>query len=618
MERADFSLPNYPLSTINTMANLSFPYKALDSSKQEIRLLLLQPAGSLPDEVACNITHAWLTNSPCYETISYVWGEPIFPQRIILEGRPFHITTNLSLALRHLRHVDRPRTLWIDAVCIDQSNNMERGQQVTFMGDIYAAAVINTAWLGPPTLHSDVAFELVIGMSTKYHLEGIATPRHTKEMDEVEGSALSSEIFVTLGNLPAEDWNALEETFAKRVLWKRVWIVQEIALAQVLMLKCGRHEMKWEQLQIFWRVVVFWYKRVLRISTSSPATLTMLPSSFLHDQRMSVAEKFSGEQSSLTKLWYTFHRWNATDPRDKLFALLGLARDGSLVPDYVSSLSAVFTEMTRQIICQAGTLDILCMGYRPTEDNPLKLPSWVEDFGDTIRTPSYTWNNETSGQYCAGGPLETTTIKHLDLSRGLSRITLQGYIVGEISFLGPVIPREGFTAKTACDIIQQSRPPNMVLERHYSSSGEDLEDAYWRTLVRNVTGKGKRLNESSFPEVQHAYQALRDSQGSKKDSADEHSSNVFVDAMRINWGYRLAGITSSLIGLVPGGAKLGNAVCILRGSIAGHILNLKAGKGGAAPEYSHVGAGYIHGLMYGEIETMRQEMQFSLQSFVLL
>lgn len=357
------------------MANPLFPYKALDSSRQEIRLLRLQPAAGLLNDISCEIVHVYLCSAPKYETISYVWGEPVFPECILLEGQPFNVTTNLFHALQHLRLAELPRTLWIDAICIDQSNNVERGQQVAFMGDIYTAGVINTAWLGIGTDQSDVAFDLVIEMNEKYHLDCIATPEHAKEMNETEGSILSHNVFNALANISIETWVAIDDAFAQRTLWNRVWVVQEIALAKKVLLRCGTKEIEWEQLQRFWRVVVFWYKKVLKIPTSSPATMTMLPTSFLHDQRMCVAAKSSDKDTPLVELWYIFHRWNATDPRDKIFALLGLANKASIVPDYSSSVSTVFAEMTRKTICQARNLDILCMGYRPRKEGLLSLPS---------------------------------------------------------------------------------------------------------------------------------------------------------------------------------------------------------------------------------------------------
>jgi hypothetical protein len=61
-----------------------------------------------------------LEDLPVYESLSYAWGDPDVSISIRLEGKHFHVTTNLESALRHIRFPDRERIMWIDAVCINQ------------------------------------------------------------------------------------------------------------------------------------------------------------------------------------------------------------------------------------------------------------------------------------------------------------------------------------------------------------------------------------------------------------------------------------------------------------------------------------------------------------------
>jgi Heterokaryon incompatibility protein (HET) len=83
-----------------------------------------------------------------YEALSYVWGDPLIRENIELDGVEFQVTTNLHAALRHLRWVTRPRLLWIDAVCINQTNPAERSKQVSLMTEIYKHAKQVIIWLG--------------------------------------------------------------------------------------------------------------------------------------------------------------------------------------------------------------------------------------------------------------------------------------------------------------------------------------------------------------------------------------------------------------------------------------------------------------------------------------
>jgi hypothetical protein len=92
------------------------------------------------DNVHCAIFHVSLEEEPHYEALSYCWGNAAFTEQIFLEGCPFQATVNLVSALRHLRLKNKARTMWVDAICIDQSNLAERSQQVGLMAMIYAMA----------------------------------------------------------------------------------------------------------------------------------------------------------------------------------------------------------------------------------------------------------------------------------------------------------------------------------------------------------------------------------------------------------------------------------------------------------------------------------------------
>ncbi|KAK4108984.1 HET-domain-containing protein, partial [Canariomyces notabilis] len=86
-----------------------------------------------------------------YEAISYVWGDETFPQPILVNGRFLAIRRNLHNALYHLRHPresGRRRTLWVDALCINQSDMHERNHQISLMRNIFSNARQVIAWLG--------------------------------------------------------------------------------------------------------------------------------------------------------------------------------------------------------------------------------------------------------------------------------------------------------------------------------------------------------------------------------------------------------------------------------------------------------------------------------------
>lgn len=92
-----------------------------------------------------------LSSKPDYEAISYVWGDPESTETIYCNGLQLKITVNLAHGLRHIRYVSKARTLWADAICIDQNNAKERGHQVQLMANIYTNAREVRVWLGQDT-----------------------------------------------------------------------------------------------------------------------------------------------------------------------------------------------------------------------------------------------------------------------------------------------------------------------------------------------------------------------------------------------------------------------------------------------------------------------------------
>ena len=114
-----------------------------------IRILELLPAASMDSPLTGKLKLSRLEDSAYdYEALSYVWGDVSNTVDLCCEGRVMGITQNLDAALRHVRCTDRPRYLWVDAICIDQSNTAERGHQVRLMRSIYKIARQVLIWIG--------------------------------------------------------------------------------------------------------------------------------------------------------------------------------------------------------------------------------------------------------------------------------------------------------------------------------------------------------------------------------------------------------------------------------------------------------------------------------------
>ncbi|CAN9413551.1 unnamed protein product [Alternaria alternata] len=124
-------------------------YEPLDPTLKEIRILDVAP-GIGDAVVECTMKCISLSRRfvPRYETISYCWGPPRAPSTIKLNGHLTSVPASSEAAIRRMRLSDRPRTVWIDAICIDQSSVTERSEQVAFMSTVYSGGMRNLIYLG--------------------------------------------------------------------------------------------------------------------------------------------------------------------------------------------------------------------------------------------------------------------------------------------------------------------------------------------------------------------------------------------------------------------------------------------------------------------------------------
>ncbi|KAK0747111.1 heterokaryon incompatibility, partial [Schizothecium vesticola] len=94
-----------------------------------------------------------------YVALSYAWGDARSRRPLLVGKRQLQVTENLEVALRHLADDDQTLIIWVDALCINQSDNVEKAVQVNRMGDIYRSASQVLVWLGLAADESDLAMQ---------------------------------------------------------------------------------------------------------------------------------------------------------------------------------------------------------------------------------------------------------------------------------------------------------------------------------------------------------------------------------------------------------------------------------------------------------------------------
>jgi hypothetical protein len=163
----------------------SFRYDPLIGS-YSTRVVTLLPSASKEDKIEICIAEVDLATPPSFEALSYAWGDS--SQRVALQchGKDLHVTSNCESALRHLRQDSGVRTLWVDAICIDQTSTDDRNQQVRIMGDIYSKASLVLIWLGPATSNDPPLFNIL------REFEAL------RSMDQETQTLVSTELYQTL------------------------------------------------------------------------------------------------------------------------------------------------------------------------------------------------------------------------------------------------------------------------------------------------------------------------------------------------------------------------------------------------------------------------------------
>jgi ankyrin repeat protein len=300
-----------------------------------IRLVEIQPSQNSEDFIVCHLKHSNLASRPKYDALSYVWGDKSGQTSISVNGFKLGITDNLWSALYSLRHKTEPKSMWIDAICINQEDIEERNQQVTMMGDIYRNANHVCIWLGEESEDSHLVFEHINKLSSNRHPD-----RGLRLYEGRTGEAFDK--------LCARPW------------FFRTWVIQEFALSRQATVMCGRDAANWHD----FLSPMSWETEMSHplIGDNNRGRLNQLR----HIGRM------PGGVLGYSRSCY------ATNPKDRVFGLLGLLDHLELKVDYNLELVDIFREFTRAIIESSWNIGILhsCGTQRLVPG----LPTWVPDY----------------------------------------------------------------------------------------------------------------------------------------------------------------------------------------------------------------------------------------------
>lgn len=356
-------------------------------SADSIRILSLQPdVESAP--LACLLHVIEDRNqAPGYSALSYCWGDATDRLPILCNGMSVLITKSLHTALCRFRRDKVSRLIWADAICINQADNSERQQQVSIMREVYACAARVFVWTGPSDKYTFSTFRTIraIAKGCLQELYGSEDPQDVWLINlhhEVDRSQLARKLNFHNRNLvnSTKVWE-----FYSSDWFSRVWVIQEVQSCTEIYVLCGDATIRWEYVAL----AALW---VCQSYAHDPALLMRIfhfpefggvrNASFMWNRSL----KTRREAPFLALLDLVRH-FQATDPRDKVFALLQY-------PVILVTASAKSQES--QDMESAGQLDTV--GQRTPEHIPnsahpnlsLKLPTF--DSKQTTLCPRMTYS----------------------------------------------------------------------------------------------------------------------------------------------------------------------------------------------------------------------------------
>lgn len=358
------------------------------------RFVTLFP-GQFKDPIRCQLHPSSIGRMHSkYEALSYTWGDVTNKVQICVNGNSILVTQSLESALRHLRLANHDRVLWIDSVCIDQSNVTEVNTQVRRMWSIYEYAQRVLVFLGPQKDDSDQALSFLSELATLP--VGLERQRITALLEDPQ----KMDLWEALLRLMQRSWRS------------RAWIIQEYAVARTVTFVCGSLELLDEDFGKALEVLVDYrfngevplrHQRLIRHVASTPIH-------HLWVTRRGYQTSGPDTRLSATNILYRFRGSKAFDPRDKIFSLYRLiAENRRLASYYGRSAVELFIDVVKVMIETSGTLEVLSHHNRPIQ-GIAGMPTWCPDWTVLRGKRILLWPN----QYQAAGHHDDQTLFRIE------------------------------------------------------------------------------------------------------------------------------------------------------------------------------------------------------------
>jgi hypothetical protein len=578
---------------------------------ESIRLIELHP-GEPESRLVCSLITVDLSSQPTYEAISYVWGKPEYSQSIQCNEGTLRITPSLHEALQHFRDTQKCKTLWADALCINQKSEIERGQQITLMDRIFNQAQQVLIWLGHDEQgHGSRVFKLI--------------ERANKYFDQKQSFFKS----------PREEWLSVAEMM-KRPWFQRVWVIQEVGCARKAIICFGKVETEWAAFMrlISWLYINVKQRQMSATTSGAIATIGMDIGSVLYSwlsydtsrDCFGVISTLRQMNPSLLEIVDLARNRKCARAVDHLYAFVGYPlmqleiRNFHLVPDYGRSLVDVYYEFAvrwMKISTRAHMLSYVAHSTDLTINGefPTFVPQWH------VKNPTEPLNMSS----CDHGYNASRSSEFLVRDLGDRLLTVRGVEYIDVAWCSELMLvdqyKDVFRGLSRMALVVWEHIFDKTLSRKRVYDDEELAFALTVTagrMVNNLTTSETQAIFASFSAYLH--KVLRNLEHSNanisermRKAAQEGDPSVFETIYsRICYNRKFFITKNGYMGIGPNVLQADDTVVVLHGAEVPYVL--RPCEDGT---WMFVGECYVHGIMNGEIIDMLEEGKLSSRDFIL-
>ncbi|KAK5087247.1 hypothetical protein LTR70_007385 [Exophiala xenobiotica] len=558
---------------------------------------------------------------PQYHAISHVWSHCERNRTIILNGRPFPITSSDYNILCKSSSYSAPRTIWIDTICINQRDGVEKASQIKKNARYLLQCQILRAYGASKSDCSAIMTEMLL----------------RKKNDKWVRARIDS-----LLELLSNEW------------FERTWVIQEFVTARHVVVNYGKHSFNWTKFTLLAQMIE---------DEEVPEVAQCLMSGGNHSgarlkswvKRPVRLEEWRGRLLNMRlddihEILATFQSCKATQWQDKVFALIGFSESAnrlSSLIDYQLPKDKVLLEVAHHIDGMGNLMETFPFaGLSLLPTYPTNIPSWVADWTvsrdiDPIlagHNRKYDASKEENARISNGASRNEITVSSVlfDAIKKISEVDLNftpdaGTLQSNPKLIDSVLQYFASAmdlARRECtDPYQPLGKSSVPLDEAVSrtmigDAVELLQPIIWdyQNLVSRFLDHGQSIKQAleqgkfkfnnihPLPQSYGAYE--------KETERELQVGQLMKDIENARWlcggqdTRRKFGVTGKgCIGIVPRKALVGDLICILYGSTVPMVLR----KMPSYDSYQLVGEAYVHGIMDGEGLESAVKMRFNLR-----